>query len=551
MPRRAVPVLLAGLLSAPGVARQGSVADLKTTPEASGFASTSTYEDVMKFVTAVDAASPIVHLTTYGTTVEGRSMPLVVVGRGVKDASAAAVRASGRLRVLIQGNIHAGEVEGKEAAQMLLRELAAGQHDDWLQSMVFLITPIYNADGNERFGDNRGRQHGPINGMGVRPNAQGYDLNRDHMKLDSPEAKALIKLWVDYDPHVGIDLHTTNGTQHGYYLTYAEPLNPNTSERIVTLLRNEWLPFMTKRVKAAHGWDFFFYGNVGGGGGRRGRGRGGDPAVGGRGGEARGAQPPAAQPPAGPRVWQTFEHVPRFNNNYIGLRNRFGILSEAFSYATFEDRIKATSRFLEGILTFAHDNAARLRGVTQDADRESIVGKTLATRARHHRGGTITILMGETEEDKNPKTGSVMWRRKDVTRPEQMIDGTTFEPSATETVPREYYVPAEAVKALELLRAHGVRVEQAKGPIAGLERFSIESSSTANFQQHAMRTLEGRWEKSDASVPAGSWVVSMNQPLARLAFYLLEPMSDDGLTNWNFLDDLLEGAKTYPILRRR
>src|SRR5690349_5301427 len=159
------PVLAIALASACAVVsatQRPSMADLKTTAESSGFKSTSTYDDVVKFMKAVDEASPVVFYTTYGTTHEGRAMPLAVVGTGLKDASAASVKASGKLRIHIQGNIHAGEVEGKESAQILLREFALGQHKDWLQSMVFLITPIFNADGNEKFAlTNRQRQNGP------------------------------------------------------------------------------------------------------------------------------------------------------------------------------------------------------------------------------------------------------------------------------------------------------------------------------------------------------------------------------------------------------
>ena len=236
----AVTVLTAGAQQKP------AVADLKTTAEASGFKSTSTYDDVVKFMKAVDEASPSIFYTTYGTTHEGRAMPLAVVGTGLKDASPAAVKGSGKLRVHIQGNIHAGEVEGKESAQILLREFAMGQHKDWLQSMGFLITPIFNADGNEKFAlNNRQRQNGPINGMGTRPNAQGLNINRDFVKLDTPEGKAFVKLWVDYDPQVGFDLHTSDGSFHGYYLTYSPPLNPNTSDTIMTLMKDQWFPFVT------------------------------------------------------------------------------------------------------------------------------------------------------------------------------------------------------------------------------------------------------------------------------------------------------------------
>ncbi|MCA1651616.1 MAG: hypothetical protein LC753_15525 [Acidobacteria bacterium] len=213
----------------------------------------------MAFLEALAKAAPAVHLTTFGKTSEGRSLPLAVIG--VPDATPQAVRRTGKLRVYIQGNIHGGEVEGKESAQMLLRDLAQGKHAEWLQSMVLLVAPIYNADGNERIAlNNRGPQHGPMGGQGQRPNAQGLDLNRDHMKLDSPEARAVVRLMNDYDPHVSIDLHTTNGTRHAYFLTYAPPLNPSIDPAIVGLLRNDWLPSVTRTIRSKYGWDYYYYG---------------------------------------------------------------------------------------------------------------------------------------------------------------------------------------------------------------------------------------------------------------------------------------------------
>lgn len=521
--RAVLPVFLLASTLAAAQSGPKTVGELKTRPERTEYRETSRYDDVVAFLNALAEGAPqTIRLTTFGKTVEGRPLPLAVVG--APAATADAVRRTGKLRVYIQGNIHGGEVEGKESAQILLRELAEGKHADWLRSMVLLVAPIYNADGNERIAlNNRGPQHGPIEGSGQRPNAQGYDLNRDHMKLDSPEARGLVKLWNEYDPHVGIDLHTTNGSRHAYHLTYSPPLNPNTSHAITTLLKNEWFPFMTKHVKEKRGWDFFYYGNVSSG----------------RGG--------------GPREWQTFEHVPRFNNNYIGLRNRFGILSEAYSYATFEERIKATSYFLEEMLTFASRNGPRIKTATQAAERERLVGKPLAIRARLHRDGLIQVLMGETEEEKNPLTGGRMLRRKDVSKPEQMVNATTFEPSATEIVPRAYYVPREAVAALDLLRAHGIETIDVHRRVHGVEEFAIDSSRTQSFQQHEMRTLEGKWQPAPkATVTPEDWVeVPMNQPLARLAFYLLEPASDDGLTVWNAFDKLLVEAKTHPVLRKR
>jgi hypothetical protein len=129
----------------------------------------------------------------------------------------------------------------------------------------------------------------------------------------------------------------------------------------------------------------------------------------------------------------------------------------------------------------------------------------------------------------------------------------------SEDVAAEYYVPAGATKAIDLLRAHGVQLSPVSQPVSGVEQFVITSNTTLPVRQnsidtgaHALRRLEGSWQPAaDARVPAGSWVVRMNQPLGRLAFYLLAPTSDDGLVNWNVLDDLIKDGEPYPILRKR
>jgi hypothetical protein len=522
-------VALALVLASAGAhARQDT--PLQTRPERTNFTETSTYDDVVQFMEAVAKASPQIHLTTFGRTTEGRALPLAVVG--APAATPDAVRATGKLRVHIQGNIHGGEVEGKESAQMLLRDLAQGRHAEWLQSMVLIIAPIYNADGNERFGlRNRGSQHGPVGGMGQRPNAQGFDLNRDHMKLDSPEARAFARLMNDYDPHVSMDLHTTNGTRHAYHITYAPPLNPATDPGIIDLLRGDWLPSVTKTIKSKYDWDYYYYGNLGGAGGGRGGGQGGE------------------------RAWRTFDHRPRFNNNYIGLRNRFAILSEAYSYATFQDRIVATSRFVEEVVAFAHANAAKIRQIVEAADAKTIVGTELSLRAEMHNTGTIEILMGETRDDPHPVTGHTMQLRVEgVRNPEQVSDYSTFRSTESTRVPSFYYIPPSLAVPLERLAVHGVRMTAVLEPEKiQVEEFQITESTAAPrpFQGRNERTLTGTWVPAERELPAGTLRVDMSQPLARLAFYLIEPRSDDGLVNWALMDDVLEEAKVYPIVRSR
>lgn len=501
---------------------------LQTRPERTNFDNTSTYEDVVAFMQAAAKASPKIHLTTFGYTTEGRPLPLAVIG--APAATPEAVRATGKLRVHIQGNIHGGEVEGKESAQILLRELAQGKHADWLQSMVLIIAPIYNADGNERFSlTNRGRQHGPIGGQGQRPNAQGFDLNRDHMKLDSPEARSFARLLTGYDPHVSMDLHTTNGTRHAYHLTYAPPLNPATDPAILDLLRNEWLPAVTRTVKSKYGWDYYYYGNLTGQ-----------------------SNTPGARDE---RAWRSFDHRPRFNNNYVGLRNRIAILSEAYAYSTFQERITATSRFVDEVVSYAHTHAARIKNITEAADSRKIVGTQVSLRADMFRAPElIEVLLGEVAAEKHPVDGHVMEKRVDVRKPERVADYSQFKATETERVPSTYYLPPVLTVALERLSAHGVRMTALTAPeTVQVEEFQIAGSEAAEreFQGHRERTLTGKWVAAERQLPAGTLRVDMTQPLARLAFYLIEPRSDDGLVDWNLLDDAIGTSKVFPIVRSR
>ena len=182
-----------------------------TRPELTDYTETSRYDEVIAYMKQMAAVNPQIHLTTYGYTFEGRPMPLAVIG--APGATPEQVIATKKTRVYIQANIHAGEVEGKEAVLWLLRSIAKGERNEWLKTTVLLINPIYNADGNERVNvTNRGSQAGPVGGMGTRENALGLDLNRDGTKLETAEARSMVSLLTRYQPHVALDLHTTDGS---------------------------------------------------------------------------------------------------------------------------------------------------------------------------------------------------------------------------------------------------------------------------------------------------------------------------------------------------
>jgi hypothetical protein len=356
--------------------------------------------------------------------------------------------------------------------------------------------------------------------MGQRPNAQGLDLNRDHMKLDAPEARSLAAMLNAYDPEVSVDLHTTNGTRHAYHVTYSPPLHPGTDAGLIALLREQALPRMTEAVLERDGWAFYYYGN-------------------------------ARDLPDGETGWFTFDHRPRFNNNYIGLRNRVAILSEAYAYLTLEERVRVTYRFVEEILDWAAADAETIRAVNARAD-QSIVGHSLPTRATFARADTLTeILMGAVAEERHPWTGETILRRRDVVTPTPMREYGTFAATDTETVPARYYVAPELTPAVDRLAAHGIVSEPlAAAAELDVEVFAIDSTTVAErpFQGHNEREVFGAWSATRRTLPAGTLVIDAAQPLGRLAFYLLEPRADDGLTNWGLLDDYLDGGE-YPVLR--
>ena len=560
-----------------------------TRPEATSFTETSRYSDVTSFMQAMAAASPQIHLTTYGYTFEGRPLPLAVIG--APGATPEQVLATHKTRIYIQGNIHAGEVEGKEALLWLLRSIAKGERAAWFNSVVLLINPIYNADGNERVTvANRGTQNGPIGGMGQRANAQGLDLNRDCTKLESAEARSLAMLLNRYDPHVAIDLHTTDGSSDsGFYLTYETSINPNNSKATEGLLRNSLLPAITKAVKAKHGWDYFYYGGVMRGGAER--------------------------------AWASDAELalPRYTSTYFGVRNRLGLLSETYSYASFEDRIKASYWFVEEVVGYVAQNAEAVKKAVAAADAESIIGQQLAVRQQLVKGAEPKeIVFAETVAERNPYVPDRPYRRRVAggeTRETMAHYGTT-EATETSLAPRAYLIPAALPAApsgptappaaaavpsgapssgrggggavggtqggrggpggpggpggrsggspaarimasiIDRLEAHGIKYTRIdkEMPFKG-ERFKIESNTLADREYqgtHKMRTITGKWEAAELALPAGSLVVQMDQPLARLAFLLFDPRSDDGFMAWNILDPVLAGTPApefYPVLR--
>jgi hypothetical protein len=521
-------------------------ADMRTRAEISNYEETSTYEDVTRVINGLVATSPLVHTESFGKTEEGRDLPLVVISDPKVTTPAAATKL-GRPIVFVQANIHAGEVEGKEAILMIARRLVSGDLKPMTKQMVFLIAPDYNADGNEKITPmNRTAQNGPVNGVGTRENSKGLDLNRDYMKLDSAEARSLVGLMNKWDPHVLVDLHTTNGSYHAYHLTYSPILNPNADPRLIEFTRSKMLAPIRAAMLKEHNFRTYYYGNFSpeDGGGRE------------------NSRIDAANP--GNTTWRTFDHRPRFGNNYAGLRNRIAILSEAYSYLDFKGRVDVTEKFVEEIYKSVLANARQIMTLTAQADRvfTAPVGARPVELGVDFEIGTlqdkVEILVSDVTKQLNPKSGKEMSVMAPMAVPVMMKDYGIFVATRSVAMPKGWVIPKTLVDsprlaaALDRLRWHGIKMQEfANDQQLAVERFSIAEITKAPrpFQGHQEARLKGTFDRIQLSVPAGSYFIPTNQPLARLAFYLIEPESDDGLVTWNVIDEGLAAGLTYPIYR--
>ena len=541
MKRRLVLLLVAATTS---MAAQST--GRQTRAEMTNYEETSTYADVMFVIDDLVKSSPLVHAESFGKSEEGRELPLVVIS-DPKVTTPEAARKLGRPIVFVQANIHAGEVEGKEAILMIARRLVSGDLKPMTKQMVLLIAPDYNADGNEKITPmNRTAQNGPVAGVGTRENSKGLDLNRDYMKLDSAEARSLVGLMNKWDPHVLVDLHTTNGSYHAYHLTYSPILNPNADARLIEFTRSKMLSPITAAMLKNHSFRTYYYGNF-------------SPEDGG--GRENSRIDPAN---LGNTTWRTFDHRPRFGNNYAGLRNRIAILSEAYSYLDFKGRVDVTEKFVEEIYKSVVANAKQIMTLTAQADRVF----TAPANAKPVELGVdfeigtlqdkVEILVGDVTKQLNPKSGKEMSVMAPVAVPVMMKDYGIFVATRSLAMPKGWIIPKTLVDsprlaaALDRLRWHGIKIQEfASEQQLAVERFSISEITKAPrpFQGHQEARLKGAFDRIQLTVPPGSYFIPANQPLARLAFYLIEPESDDGLVTWNVIDEGLAAGLTYPIYR--
>lgn len=529
------PAAPAPALSAQGDAGHGEDTSLLTVAERTSFEATARYDDVVELLKRLDELSPLARYTTIGETTEGRAIPMLVIAdppveidrvdRGV-DADTAPGGPE-RLTVLAIGNIHGGEVDGKEALPMLAREILtrpdAPENRALLDKLILLVVPIYNCDGNERVAEgSRGPQNGP-RVTGARENAQGLDLNRDFIKLAAPETRALVSVINQWDPALFIDCHITNGSFHRYIVTYAGAKLPAGDARVVDYTRQRLFPEISSDFAGRTEFESFWYGNFNG---------------------------EWSDHSQEHTRWETFPAEGRFGTNYVGLRNRLSVLVETYTYAPFEERVRATQEFVRSTLNVVAARADEVKRLLArvDVDASFEAGPdAIAIKAKESPWPEKVEIAGYVEE-------VVDGRRRATSQPRdytvELWD--RYEPALKVDRPYAYAIPPQYTRAIDTLKGHGVWASTLDRDVeVEAEVYRVDSATPASreFQGHVLVDLSVTPRREKRTLPAGWVLVRARQTLGNLAVYLLEPHSDDGLARWNFFDAGVKAGEDFPVVR--
>jgi hypothetical protein len=518
-----VSLFAAAVSVAPAVAAVSQDSALQTVAEQSHFLRTGRYDEVVRLCAAYERTwRDAVRCTQFGRTPEGRPMFVLTVSRSGALTPEQA-RKQNLPVMLMQGGIHAGEIDGKDAGFLALRELLnAPGGTAALKSFVLVFVPVFNVDGHERFGHwNRPNQVGPEE-MGWRATGRNFNLNRDYMKADSPEMQAMLHLLGAWDPVLYVDLHVTDGAEFQHDVSNTlEPVyagDPGLHPAGSALVKE-----LNGKIAKMGSLPLDFYPSF---------------VV---------DDDPASGFAAGPPQ-------PRFSHGYWGLHNRFGLLVETHSWKDYPTRVRVTHNIILSLAEMLAKQGASWRTLQHEAD----------SRASRLGGQDVAL-----DFENGPHVTTIDFQGYLYTREPSAISGSLVThyddkkpqvwhlPFKDVVVPKThvkapmggYVIPAaEAEWVGQKLALHGIRFERIPKAQADVQLETFRASkvaySKAPFEGHTTMTFEGQWQPETRTIPAGSLFVPIAQPNARVLVALLEPQAPDSLGAWGFFNTAFE-AKEY------
>jgi hypothetical protein len=492
-----------------------------TPAEKSDFRLTPSYEETTAWLQKLVAAVPQLKMISLGKSPEGRDI-WMVLATNEKEPSPEALRRNGKPTILAQAGIHSGEIDGKDAGLMLLRDMTVrSTKRDLLAQANFLFVPIFNVDGHERaskFG--RVNQRGP-EVIGWRTNAQNLNLNRDYAKLDTPEMAAMVRALNQWQPDLYLDIHVTDGADYQYDTCFGFNGTGAHSPAIASWLENTFTPAVTSDLtKMGH--------------------------VPGSTDVANWVAPTDLS--KGIRSWMS---DPRFSNGYGDVRHLPSVLIENHSLKPYEQRVLGTYVFLESAIRTTARNVSALRKAIE-ADRTSKAPTIPLAWDVDPKAPNESIDYKAIESHAVPSAISGGPRLEFTGKPVTVKIPYLRANNVSSSVPRPkaYWIPPGWSDVLKRLELHGIQLERIAEPrdvkvtMYRLEEARFQGNKPDEepqpFEGHVQMTAKPAAMQRTEHFPAGSVRVPADQPLGDLAVVLLEPSSPDSFFQWGFFDQVLQ-----------
>ncbi|MEO8434637.1 MAG: M14 family metallopeptidase [Pyrinomonadaceae bacterium] len=490
-----------------------------TFSERTDYRETPRYNETIAFARKLDAASPLIRFTSFGKSGEGRELPLLIAAKGGTFTLSSA-RNAGKAIILVQACIHAGESDGKDAGLALFRDIGITKtREALLDHAVILFIPIYNTDGHERFGPyNRINQNGPRE-MGWRTTSTRLNLNRDYMKADAPETRSWLRLWNEWNPDLFVDCHVTDGADFRYNVTYQYEHHQGVPASILEWEREA----IDRRAVASAEKE----------------------------GNLLSLYLEFRDNRDLTRGVSDFSGTPRFSTAYAAIRNRPGLLIETHMLKDYRSRVRGTYDFLVGLLQEVNRDPGSLRDAARAADDQTIAEASISGSR------PLYPLNFELTDQSRPyplKGVKYTTEMSDVSGALRVIYGTEpvditvplydqFRVTASVAPPLYYIVPVQWTPVVDVLKAHGLKLQLlARASTLEIEtyRFSEVKFASASFEGRILASFKTEPVRERRTFPAGSIVVPMAQPAARVAVHLLEPGGPDSLVAWGFFNAIFE-----------
>lgn len=495
--------------------------NFETVFEKSGYLSTSNYSETVEYFQNLEGASEYARLINIGISPQGRELKCLIVSKDEIFESSTA-KSLGKSIILINNGIHSGEIEGKDASMIMLREmLITKEKESLLDNVVLLVIPVFNIDGHERSSPfNRINQNGPTE-MGWRTTAQNLNLNRDFAKADAPEMKSFLKLYSEWLPDIFIDNHTTDGADYQYTITYGISKNLDIPPLTRQLVREEIIPKIEKDVSEKGFLISPFVGFIDG------------------------------DYNNGIREWVA---GPRYSNGYGSAQNRIGLLIETHMLKPYKERVFSTKALMESVIEYFNDNNIIIRETLDKADEYSM--------KKYSKGNSAFPLNYKLTEDyikynykgfKKIYKESFIAGKKIVKYSKEKTEKIVpyyekVKVSDSVFLPIAYFIPSEWKNLMDIMELHGISgeiINEKKSLIAERMKFKDVSFAKHPYEGRFIPKFNYDIQIDTVTANPGDYIIHTDQRSIKLIAHLLEPKSADSFVKWGFMNVIFERKEYF------